>query len=62
MGKYTLRIMTSGGERKNYFRLSHATKGALTILGQYSNQRDFTHIDITLYNIVKIINLLFKLK
>ena len=61
IGKFTLRIMTSGGGRTNYFRLSHATKGALTILGKYSQDRGLTHIPITVSNIIKIINLILKL-
>jgi len=61
VGKYTLRIMTSGGGRTNYFRLSHISKGALTILGKYSSDRGQTHIPITFSNIIKIINLIIEL-
>ena len=35
LGKLTLRIMTSGGCRTNYMRISHMTKGALTILEHF---------------------------
>lgn len=56
VGKLTLRIMTEGGGRVNYFRLSHATKGAMTILGTTSSDRALTHINITFSNIVKIVN------
>ena len=60
IGKLTLRIMTSGGGRTNYFRLSHITKGALTILGAFSGDRGLTHIPITFSNIIKIVQLIFK--
>ena len=62
IGKYMLRIMTEGGGRTNYFRLSHITKGAMTILGTFSNDRGATHIPITFENIIKIIQLLLRLK
>ena len=62
IGKYMLRIMTEGGGRTNYFRLSHITKGAMTILGVFSNDRGATHIPITFENIIKIIQLLLRLK
>ncbi len=61
IGKYMLRVMTSGGGRTNYFRLSHITKGTLTILGKFSGDRGLTHIPITFSNIIKIINLILKL-
>ena len=54
--------MTSGGGRINYFRLSHITKGALTILGAFSGDRGLTHIPITFSNIIKIVQLIFKFK
>ena len=60
IGNLTLRIMTSGGGRTNYFRLSHITKGALTILGAFSGDRGLTHIPITFSNIIKIVQLIFK--
>ena len=44
--------MTEGGGRVNYFRLSHATKGAMTILGAFSGDRALTHINITFSNII----------
>lgn len=62
VGKLTLRIMTSGGGRLNYFRLSHITKGAMTIAGIYSSDRALTHIPITINSIIKIVNLIFKFK
>ncbi len=61
VGKLTLRIMTSGGGRTNYFRLSLAGKGTLTILGALSSDRALTHIAITFNNIIKIIDLILKL-
>jgi RHS repeat-associated protein len=61
-GKLTLRIMTSGGCRTNYMRISHMTKGALTILGTFSNSRLLTHIPITFENIIKIVQLMIKFK
>ena len=61
-GKLTLRIMTSGGGRTNYFRLSHATKGALTLWGTYSSDRGLTHIPITFNSIIKIVQVILKLK
>ena len=62
IGKLTLRIMTSGGGRTNYFRLSHITKRTLTILGAFSGNRALTHIPITFNNIIKIVQLIFKFK
>ena len=62
IGKLTLRIMTSGGGRINYFRLSHLTKGALTILGNFSGDRKLTHIPITFDSVIKIVQLIFKFK
>ena len=62
LGKLTLRIMTSGGCRTNYMRISHMTKGALTILGTFSNSRLLTHIPITFENIIKIVQLMIKFK
>lgn len=59
-GKYTLRIMSSGGGRTNYLRLSLEGKGALDILGRLTSDRAQTHIPITLNNILKVINLLKK--
>ena len=58
LGNYLLRIMSSGGGRVNYFRLSHITKGSMTIYGSYSNNRALTHIPITLNNIVRMVKLL----
>ena len=62
LGKLTLRIMTSGGCRTNYMRISHMTKGALTILGTFSNSRLLTHIPITFENIIRIVQLMIKFK
>ena len=62
LGKYTVRIMTSSAGRSNYFRLSMAGKGAMTILGTFSNNRALTHINITVGNIVKLIALMLKWK
>ena len=62
LGKLTLRIMTSGGCRTNYMRISHMTKGALTILGTFSNSRLLTHIPITFENIIRIVQLIIKFK
>ena len=53
--------MASGGGRTNYFRLSHITKGTLTILGKFSEDRGLTHIPITFNNIIKIVDLILKL-
>ena len=58
--KITLRIMSSGGGRTNYFRISILNKGALTLAGKFSSDRALTHIPITLQNIVKVISLIFK--
>lgn len=60
--KYTLRIMNSGGGRKNYLRISKAGKGAMTITGKFSNNRSKTHIKITFNNLVKMMRLLTKLR
>lgn len=40
--------------------LSHATKGAMTITGQFSSDRKLTHIAITIDNLIKLINLMLK--
>ncbi|MCM8711739.1 RHS repeat-associated core domain-containing protein [Clostridium sp. SYSU_GA19001] len=45
--KITLRIMNSGGGRTNYWRLSIGNKGTVDKLGNFSNDRALTHIDIT---------------
>lgn len=62
VNKLTLRIMTSGGGRVNYFRLSHATKGAIALSGGFSTDRGLTHIPITFNNIIKMVQLILKLK
>ena len=62
VNKLTLRIMTSGGGRVNYFRLSHATKGAIALSGRFSTDRGLTHIPITFNNIIKMVQLILKLK
>ena len=56
--KYTVRIMTSGGGRTNYIRISHAVKGAMTIFGAYSSDRALTHIEITISNLLKLIKMM----
>lgn len=56
--KYTIRLMTEGGGRTNYIRLSHATKGSMTIAGKFSSDRALTHIPITIGNLVKLIGLM----
>jgi len=61
-GKLTLRVMTQGGGRVNYFRLSHVTKGAMTLLGTFSSDRSVTHINITLTNIIQLVETILKLK
>ncbi|MBS7006937.1 DNRLRE domain-containing protein [Anaerostipes sp.] len=60
--KYTMRVMSSGGGRKNYMRISHITRGAMNISGKYSNNRATTHIKITFTNLVKMIKLVKKIK
>ena len=62
VGKLKLRIMTSGGCRTNYFRLSYKNKGALTVMGVFSGKKELTHIPITFDNIIKIVQLIFKFK
>lgn len=62
VGKLTLRIMTEGGGRVNYFRLSHATKGAMTILGAFSGDRALTHINVTFGNIIQIVATILKFR
>ena len=56
--KYTLRVITRGGGRTNYMRISHQTKGAMTLAGKFSNNRAVTHIKITFKNLVKMIKLI----
>ena len=58
--KYTIRIMNSGGGRTNYFRISHITKGGLTLLGVPSSDRAMTHIPITIDNLLKLIELMMR--
>lgn len=58
VGKLTLRIMTTGGGRVNYFRLAHVTKGAMTVAGTFSSDRSLTHINITFNNIIKIVQII----
>ena len=36
----------------NYFKILHATKGAMTLLGAFSSDRALTHINITIDSIV----------
>lgn len=61
-GKLTLRVMSSGGGRTNYFRLSYVGKGAMTLSGGFSADRALTHINITFSNIIKIVNVILKNK
>ena len=56
--KYTLRVITRGGGRTNYMRISHQTKGAMTLAEKFSNKRVVTHIKITFKNLVKMIKLI----
>ena len=58
--KYTVRIMSSGGGRTNYIRISHASKGSMTIAGLFSSNRAVTHIPITVSNLVKLVGLMLK--
>ena len=62
VGKLILRVMTEGGGRVNYFRLSHLTKGSMTVGGQFSNDRGVTHIEITLANIIQLVSTILKNK
>ena len=59
--EFTLRVMNSGGGRKNYMRLSNAKKGAVNISGKYVSDRGQTHIQITFNNLIKMVKLLKKL-
>jgi RHS repeat-associated protein len=59
-GDFTLRLMTSGGGRYFYLRLSKIGIGALTALGVVSSDRALTHIDMTLNNLIEIIKLILK--
>ena len=61
IGNLLLRIMTSGGGRFNYFKLSMDGKGALTLAGDLSNDLSLIHIPITIESIVKIVRLIKKL-
>jgi len=61
VGKLTLRVMTSGGGRTNYFRLS-GVKGSMTASGAYSSDLAATHIDITLDSIVSVVKTILRLK
>ena len=45
--KYTLRVITRGGGRTNYMRISHQTKGAMTLAGKFSNNRAVTPVSYT---------------
>jgi hypothetical protein len=47
-GKYTVRIMYKGGERKSpYFRISKSGKGSIDATGNFSSDRGATHIDFS---------------
>ena len=59
---YTLRVMNSGGGRKNYMRLSRINKGSMTVVGKLSNDRAVTHIPINIKNLVRLLGTLKKLK
>ena len=59
---YTVRIMSEGGGRTNYFRISHATKGAMTIAGAFSGNRALTHIPITVDSLFKLIKMMLRWK
>ena len=61
-GKLVVRIMTSSNFRNNYFKISVAGKAAYDIYGKVSVNPAEIHIPITLENIIKLINLIFKLK
>ena len=58
----TLRVMTSSNFRNNYFRLSMAGKGTITLSGVYSSDPALTHIPITFNSIVSIIKIILRLK
>lgn len=62
VGKVLLRIMSSGGGRTNYFRITLEGKGAMTLSGVLSSDQAQTHINITIKNIIKIIKLILKFK
>lgn len=62
VGKLMIRIMTEAGGRTNYFKLSYIGKQAFDIFGQVTNDPSKLHIPITIENIVRLIDLIFKLK
>lgn len=46
-GRFTIRIMNSGGGRTSYYRVSMQDVGALDQAGIGSSDRALTHLDIT---------------
>lgn len=62
VGKLVIRVMNSSNRRVNYFRISVPGKMAYDIFGNASTDLSKTHIPITVKNIVRLVNLIFKLK
>ena len=60
--KIVVRVMTSSNYRNNYFKISVAGKAAYDILGNISTDPSKIHIPITFNNIIKLVQLIFKLK
>ena len=60
--KIVVRVMTSSNYRNNYFKISVAGKAAYDILGNVSSNPAKIHIPITFNNIIKLVQLIFKLK
>ena len=60
--KIVVRVMTSSNYRNNYFKISIAGKAAYDIFGNVSSDPAKIHIPITFNSIIKLIQLIFKLK
>jgi len=60
--KIVVRVMTSSNYRNNYFKISVAGKAAYDILGNVSSDPAEIHIPITFNSIIKLVQLIFKLK
>lgn len=62
VGKLVVRFMNTGGGRTCYFHLSVAGKMAYDIFGNVVNDAARTHIPVTIENMIRLVELIFKLK
>jgi len=62
VGRIMVRVMTSSNARNNYFKISIVGKQAYDIFGNVTNDPGRLHIPITMENIVRLVQLILKLK